>query len=154
MTRWGPQVQILSGVRNAPAQHPPDGGLSGILVEKDRTHTGEAMPQSTTLPVGETVDVKIRSAVVVTPDPLVVRAGTEDVQVPTGAEVEIVAPLHWPPLVGDVWKDGTGNKWFALTEVVNGEPKVRLISEDGGPLVNPQQVKTEFRPLTLEYRAS
>lgn len=111
------------------------------------------MPQDTTLPVGETVDVKIRSAVVVTPAPLVVKAGTEDVTVPTGAEVEVVNPLNWPPLQGDLWRDGTSELWFGITVVVAGEPKVRLIAASGGNPQNPQQVKQDHRPLVLEFRA-
>ncbi len=112
------------------------------------------MPQDSTLPVGETVDVRIRGAVVQQPAPLVVKAGTEDIVVPTDAEVTVANPANWPPQQGDVWKDGSDTLWFALIVLVQNEPRVRLVAETGGTPANPQQVKTDHRPLTLAYRSA
>jgi hypothetical protein len=121
------------------------------------------MPQDRAdLPIGETLDVKLRSAVVVTNTPLVVQMGSgpdaETVTVPTGGagvvDIEVVSPLNWPPLKGDVWVDGTSNKWFAVEVVESGVTKVKLVPEDGGVPTSYQLVKTEHRPLTLEYRTA
>ncbi len=116
------------------------------------------MPQATSIEVGETVDVRLHSAVIVTQDPMVVRIGGEDVTVPSGGpgvvDIEVVNPLNWPPLAGDVWKAGDGTKWFGVTVLVSGEPKVRLVPEDSATAQNPNTVKTTYRPLTLEYRTA
>lgn len=121
------------------------------------------MPQNRTdLAVGETLDVKLRSAVVVTNAPLVVQLGTgpgaETVTVPAGGpgvvDIDVVSPLNWPPLKGDVWVDGTDNKWFGIEVVEAGVTKVKLVPEDGGVAKAIQVVKNENRPLTLEYRTA
>ncbi len=116
------------------------------------------MPQSTTLPVGETVDVKLRSAVIVTQDPMVVRLNDEEVTIPAGdpgeVDIEVVSPLNWPPLAGDVWVDGAGLKWFGVEILVSGELKVRLVAENSTNPQNPSTIKNTNRPLSLEYRTA
>lgn len=115
------------------------------------------MPQDRTdLPIGETIDVKLRSAVVITNAPLVVDMGGEEVTVPAGGagvvDIDVVSPLNWPPQRGDVWRDGSGTDWFGVEVVEAGQTKVKLQSEAGGAPVGAQQVKTDHRPLTLVYR--
>ncbi len=116
------------------------------------------MPQATELPVGETVLVRLRSATIVAQDPMVVRVGDEEVTVPAGGpgvvEIEVVSPLNWPPVAGDVWVDGSGLKWFAIEILVAGELKVRLVAENSDTPQNPNTVKNTNRPLTLEYRTA
>lgn len=117
------------------------------------------MPQDRTdLPVNETVDVKLRSAVVVTNQPLVVRLNGEDVVVPAGVagevDIDVVAPASWPPQMGDVWTGGGGGKWFGVQITDPDGAKVKLQSEEGGAPLSPQAVKTANRPLTLSFRES
>ncbi len=115
------------------------------------------MPQDRTdLPIGETIDVKLRSAVVTSNAPLIVDMDGEQVTVPTGGDgivdIDVVAPLNWPPQMGDVWEDGVGTKWFGVQVDDNGVLKIRLQPETGGLPQNYQTVKTEHRPLSLVYR--
>jgi hypothetical protein len=121
------------------------------------------MPQTRPdLLVGDTVDVKLHSAVVVTTDPLVVQMGTDDdvetVTVPAGTagvvDIDVVSPLNWPPLAGDVWVGGSGKKWFGVNVMVAGELKVRFVGEDSTNPLNPGTVKATDRPLTLGYRTA
>lgn len=118
------------------------------------------MPQTTDLPVGEVVDVKLRSAVIVSQDPMVVRVGDEEVTVPAGGagivDIEVVAPLNWPPVEGDVWVDGNSLKWFAVKIPVGDPPeqRVRLVAENSTTPQNPNTIKNTNRPLTLEYRTA
>ncbi len=116
------------------------------------------MPQATDLPVGEIVDVKLRSGAIVAQDPMVIRIGDEDVTIPAGGpgvvDIEVVAPLNWPPVPGDVWVDGHGAKWFAVEIPVNNELKIRLVTENSVDPQNPNTVKNTNRPMNLEYRTA
>lgn len=120
------------------------------------------MPQDRTdLPIGETLDVKLRSVVVVTNAPLVVQMGSgpgaEMVTVPTGGagvvDIDVVAPLNWPPLKGDTWKGASNKKYFAIEVVEAGVTKVKFVA-DTGEVLGTQAVKTSDRPLHLEYRTA
>lgn len=116
------------------------------------------MPQITDLPVGEAVDVKLRSAEIVSQNPMVVRIGDEEVTIPAGdpgiVDIEVVAPLNWPPLAGDVWVDGNGLKWFGVEVLVSEERRVRLVAENSTVPQNPNTIKNTNRPLKLEYRTA
>ncbi len=116
------------------------------------------MPQATDLPVDETVEVKLSGAIIVSRDPMVVRVGDEEVTIPAGGpgtvDIQVVAPLNWPPLPGDVWVDGSGLKWFAAEVPVSNELKVRLVAENNATPQNPNTIKNTNRPLKLEYRTA
>lgn len=116
------------------------------------------MPQATELAIGEIVDVKMRSGEIVAQDPMVIRVGDEEVTIPAGGpgvvDIEVVAPLNWPPVAGDVWVDGQGTKWFAVLITVTGELRVRLVAENSVDPQNPNTVKNTSRPLRLEYRTA
>ncbi len=123
------------------------------------------MPQNRPdITIGETVDVKLRSGLVVTNAPLVVRVGAgssaEDVTVPAGVagevEITLVSPLNWPPLAGDVWTDGQGKPWFCKLDPTQTEPtrlRMHVYDNSEAPL-GPQSWKTAKRPVTLVYRAT
>ncbi len=123
------------------------------------------MPQNRPdLPVGETVDVKLRSGLVIANAPLVIRMGNgtsvEDVTVPAGTsgedEIDVVSPLNWPPLAGDVWTDGQGKPWFCKKDPIAAEPdRLRMYVYDNseGPM-GIQSWKTAKRPVTRVFRAT
>lgn len=107
------------------------------------------MPQSSTLAEGETVNVKIPGAVVVTPDPLVVRVGDEDLTVPTDAEVTVTSPANWPPQMGDTWHAGTpARPYFA---VVDGGKLKMQAHDDAAKRVTLAELKA-MRPVVLAFR--
>lgn len=104
------------------------------------------------LPIGETVDVTLHGAVVVTNAPLVVRLGGAEVTVPNGpagvVDVDVVAPVNWPPIRDDVWAGGSGVRYHA----VQIADKVKLVSGADGSTANPNTVRVTDRPLTLVFR--
>lgn len=70
-----------------------------------------------------------------------------------GVTVERVAPDEWPPRTGDLWRDGGGDLWFAVTDGggrVSGLVFV-MPSEDGVPS-DPDRVNRDHGPLTLVHR--
>ncbi len=117
------------------------------------------MPQDRVdLPVGETLDVKLRSVSVVTNAPLVVQAnGGETVTVPAGGpgvvDIDVVSPLNFPPLKGDTWRGASNRKYFGIEVLEGGVLKVKFVA-DNGEVLGVQAVKTADRPLTLEHRTS
>lgn len=119
------------------------------------------MPQDRPdIPLQETVDVHLRSAVVITNAPLVVRAGGEDITVPAGdvdvVEIELVAPANWPPLAGDVWQGNAGKLWFCKLDP-SGEDPARLrmyVHDNSEPPMGIQSWKNSKRPVTRLFRAS
>lgn len=123
------------------------------------------MPQSRPdLPVNETIDVKLRSALIIDNDPLTVTMGTgsgvETIVVPTGGngvvDIDVVSPLNWPPLAGDVWTDGQGKPWFCKLDPIAAEPtRLRMYVYDNSEAAQGVQTwKTNKRPVTLVYRAT
>lgn len=113
------------------------------------------MPQATDLPVGEIVDVKLRSGEIVAQDPMVIRIGDEEVTIPAGVvDIEVVAPLNWPPVAGDVWVDGWGTKWFAVEISTGNEMRIRFVAQGNIAPQNPNTIKNTNRPMRLEYRTA
>jgi hypothetical protein len=113
------------------------------------------MPQTSALPVGETVDVIVHTAVITVADPLTVSVNGETLVVPGtdaggNVDVRLVQPANWPPQPGDVWTDGSDTKWFGVQAGAN----VGLVAETGGGPQAPSQVKQAHRPLVLSYRTA
>lgn len=72
---------------------------------------------SAALKVGDLLDVTIRARVVDVSLPcLVVETDCMDATVfdleDPAIEVARVAPVEWPPVPGDLWRDGHGEVWF------------------------------------------
>ncbi|MEV4837766.1 hypothetical protein AB0K05_24810 [Nonomuraea sp. NPDC049486] len=79
----------------------------------------------------------------------------------TTATVERVTPANWPPRVGDLWRDGDLDLWFATTAHVyqhgpGGDfpavPVVELVPAGGGHAREPRDVNREYGPMQLVHR--
>ncbi len=118
------------------------------------------MPRTTDVAQNETVKVVIDGAFVTSTmgAPMVVRINGEDVTVPAGSgvTVELVSPLNWPPIPGDVWTGGDSKPWFCKKDPIDSDPnrlRMYVYDNSAGP-VGLQTWKTAQRPVTLAYRAA
>lgn len=76
-------------------------------------------------------------------DHLSCKAGTVNIGDP-GVTVERLTPVEWPPRNGDVWRDRTGDLWFAVDD---GE-----LTHSGYVAEASEHIAETFGPLTLVYR--
>lgn len=63
-----------------------------------------------------------------------------------GVTVERVAPAEWPPQKADLWRDRSGDLWFAVDD---GEV---WLTSDGYEREISDWVRSNYGPLTLVYR--
>lgn len=105
--------------------------------------------------VGERVDVTIRGAVVVdvNDDAIVLSLGDDHaltgIAFASAVTVARVAPVEWPPQIGDLWRAQDGGLWFAQSE--DGA----TVLASTGSLTRqqyPDSVLRKCGPMTLVHR--
>lgn len=74
-----------------------------------------------------------------------------------GTVVEIVeraAPAEWPPQQRDLWRDRTGELWFAVdvSDPNDDLPEIRFVPSYDSSEYAPERVRNDMGPLTLIHR--
>ncbi|SEU46379.1 hypothetical protein [Nonomuraea wenchangensis] len=64
--------------------------------------------------------------------------------------IEVLTPRYWPPMRGDVWRDGEGREWFAVQDVPDA---VTLVTEHGRHgLSDPEELLPLHGPWRIAYK--
>lgn len=104
---------------------------------------------------GDVVDITIKNALVVginalTGAPTVRDERGDEFPMPSQAAVTRVEPLHWPPMSGDLWRDGSGVLWFCRAD--DKLDTYLVASSDNYLGASPEALHQTRSPLTLIHR--
>lgn len=111
--------------------------------------------------VGEVVDIAIKGVRIVSEDEhgcVTIAADGLHWLMPPQAAIERVAPVEWPPQLGDLWRDRDGDLWFASIGYDKDDAEhitlcsTRPKSLDGSGLVAVDRVLRQYGPLMLIHR--